>query len=53
MREGKGMIKILIVEDEISISKMMEMSLKRSDINAIVHMMAKKLWRKSAEINMI
>ena len=30
MREGKGMIKILIVEDEISISKMMEMSLKRS-----------------------
>ena len=30
MREGKGMIKILIVEDEISISKLMEMSLKRS-----------------------
>ena len=30
MREGKGMIKILIVEDEISISKMIEMSLKRS-----------------------
>ena len=53
MREGKGMIKILIVEDEISHTKMMEMSLKRSGYQCDCAYDGEKQWRKSAEIYMI